>query len=95
MPLPLNPRLLIINFGGQGDIDFKGVAWVGSLQDMRYLNVSSKNQVTNQGSKHTLKTFIPQKQGAVLAPNCKKSSVSVLTFQIGQLTEDVPPIVES
>ncbi|MGA2876223.1 MAG: hypothetical protein ABSE82_11880, partial [Nitrososphaerales archaeon] len=75
-------RLLIVNFGGQGDIDFEGVAWVESRPTLRRLKHISSPRV---GTKYMLKTYstkVDQQQGNVIV------EVFVLTFQIGQLTPE-------
>jgi KaiC/GvpD/RAD55 family RecA-like ATPase len=84
-------RLLVITFGGQGDIDFKGVAWTQSQQYLRKLKKIEPHSVENDrgGRSHkNTKTHVAEYEVKSKPPNKRFASVTVLTFYIGVLTPE-------
>jgi len=76
-------KLLVVSFGGQGEIDFKGVAW---LKSQKYLGQRIRGPVkaSSEGTKQTLlryKRVDDKKTG-------RTAEVAVLNFHIGQLTPE-------
>jgi hypothetical protein len=81
-------RLLIITFGGQGDIDFKGVAWTQSQQYLRKLKKIEPHSVgNNRGGKSPKNTKTHVTEYRVQSKQ-HSASVTVLTFYIGVLTPE-------
>jgi hypothetical protein len=82
-------KLLVVTFGGQGDIDFKGVAWEESQQYLKGLAKNDKEKPA--GNWTTKEPGTKEKIGEYIAHDNKSeknAEVCVLTFQIGVLTPE-------
>jgi len=81
-------KLLVVTFGGQGEINFPGVAWVKSQGYLRGLardpsRESGSAQSAYEGAKSQVTIF------RASCPDLgKEADVTVLTFQIGVLTPE-------
>jgi hypothetical protein len=81
-------KLLVVTFGGQGEIDFRGVAWVKS---QAYLQKLARVSIADDGSAHHA---IEGAKAQVLTFRAedleqqRSAEVTVLTFQIGVLTPE-------
>jgi KaiC/GvpD/RAD55 family RecA-like ATPase len=77
-------KLLVVAFGGQGEIKFEGVAW---LKHQSYLSkltpITDKSATPIGGTKEKRITYYAED-----SVQLKKAEVAVLTFQIGELTPE-------
>jgi KaiC/GvpD/RAD55 family RecA-like ATPase len=80
------PSLLVVNFGGSGDINFGGVAWTMKRQYCRNLSricpEEPEHEVKFWNAQYSCKT--KPRNGKVIADTL----VTVITFRIGQLTPE-------
>lgn len=75
-------KLLVVTFGGQGEIHFPGVAWVGSRAYLRGLRRSKNlSPLDRVGTKAQIVTFSASHRG-------RRTVLAQLTFQIGVLTPE-------
>jgi KaiC/GvpD/RAD55 family RecA-like ATPase len=92
----LKAKLLVVTFGGQGEIDFPGVAW---LESQRYLSsLSTKAPKRKQrpeepsevrGTKAEKKIYYANNfRTRKKSEAAKEAEVTVLTFKIGVLTPE-------
>jgi KaiC/GvpD/RAD55 family RecA-like ATPase len=83
----LKAKLLVVTFGGQGEIDFKGVAWLESQDYLWGLKRTESSETQSYGTKQTLISY--SINNSQREENITKSAeVTVLTFQIGVLTPE-------
>jgi KaiC/GvpD/RAD55 family RecA-like ATPase len=93
----LKAKLLVVTFGGQGAIDFKGVAWLKNQRYLYGLCLKELAQAEIKGTKAELKYYEATNYDSILeltrerlpVRECaKRAEVTVLTFQIGVLTPE-------
>lgn len=85
----LKAKLLVVTFGGQGEIDFSGVAWLKSQKYLSGLHRQDSSVTQSGGTKQTLVTYaIDNSDTEANKLATKSAEVTVLTFQIGVLTPE-------